>query len=144
MQTKWMSTKQFEFFVRCIVLSFNMFKVHNCKKLYFTMYMLSICICTHITIKYLQLEAAIASKAASSILDWFKCSVHISNNGCFSGKINSSCIDLHKSSNSFSVAQKKHWNMVNQLLKVMYYYNIICNLIDNLQMYFKFSISFTY
>jgi len=58
---------------------------------------------------YLQLEAATASETASSADDQCaKRSVHSSNNGCFSGKINSSCIDLHRDLNSFSVAQKKH------------------------------------
>lgn len=64
-----------------------------------------------ITIKYLQLETAIASKAVSSADDQCaKRSVQTSTNGCFSNEINSSCIDLHKDLNSFSVAQKKHWN----------------------------------
>lgn len=62
-----------------------------------------------IIIKYVQLEVAIASEATSSAgVQCIKRSLHSSNNGCFSGKINSSCIDLHKDLNSFSVAQKKH------------------------------------
>lgn len=61
-----------------------------------------------IIIKYLQLAAAIASETSSAGDQCAKRSVHNSNNGCFSGKINSSCIDLHKDLNSFSVAQKKH------------------------------------
>jgi len=59
----------------------------------------------------LQLEAAIVSEAAIASSAGDQCakrSVHSSNNGCFSGKINSSCIDLHRDLNSFSVAQKKH------------------------------------
>lgn len=50
-----------------------------------------------------------ASVAMSSVGDQLAgLSAHNSNNGCFSGAMSSSSIDLHNDLKSFSVAQKKH------------------------------------
>lgn len=84
--------------------------------------------------KYLQLEAAIASKATSSVGDHCaNLSAHNSSKGCFSGAINSSWIDLHKDLKSFSLAQKKHWNktLFFYFIKIYLIFHKLFNCLDN-------------